>query len=493
MSDEFDPYLQWLGIRPEERPVDHYRLLGVQRFESNSATIGAAADERMALVRKFQTGPRGAHTQRLLNELATARVCLLNPLTKATYDDFLRGLASVSASGSPAPPLTGSESSVLPPSVGEQLRAAGGFPAGTIPTPVPPSMVSGPMPAPAMSAPVVPYGAAAGVMMPAAMPMATPVAYLPPGTFAGPMPLAIPVPSHDAMPMGGFATHPASHMPYMPASPPVAPQQVAPPPISPPVVSPPPAPARSAPSRSASPRSTRKVEPPPAAVPEAAPAENQEPTESIFTRRWFPVAVIGAVLMVAGAVWGLGRQWGRSEISEVTPEDSMVEPSEEGDSPDDDPKEPSKSRSDDLPKDVVIAQEGNGQINFPATVAKLHGPSLTLKVEGPEPVVTGWTSDADEVRWDFRVVKPDIFRVEVTYAAEDAWAGGQFVASVGDSEKSGEIVSTGGAGKFRTDKIFLTVKRQGQHSLSVRTKERVGAQLWVLQSVRFYPQGLSGK
>jgi hypothetical protein len=350
-------------------------------------------------------------------------------------------------------------------------------------------MAYGPTPAPAL--PAVPYGFGGGVMMPAAMPMATPVAYLPPGTFAGPMPMAVPVPSPDSPPYGAFAPLPTSHVPYLPAPPPVAPQPVEPPPVSPPMVSPPPAPPAFTTSRSTAPaRSSRKAAaeaPPPAAPPATESAENQEPTESIFTQRWFPVAVIGAVLLVAGVVWGVGRNWGRSAISEVAPDDSTTL------SPDDDPSDPDKKPADDYPKDVVIAQEGNGQINFPATVAKLNGPSLALQVEGPEPVITGWTSDADEARWDFRVVKPDIFRVEVTYAAEDAWAGGQFVATVGESEKSVEIVSTGGAGKFRTDKFFLTVKRPGQHTLSVRTKERVGAQLWILQSLRFYPQGLSAK
>ena len=40
----FDPYHEWLGIRPEEHPVDHYRLLGIARFESDAAVISNAAD-----------------------------------------------------------------------------------------------------------------------------------------------------------------------------------------------------------------------------------------------------------------------------------------------------------------------------------------------------------------------------------------------------------------------------------------------------------------
>ena len=88
MSD-FDPYLQWLGIPPEEQPPDHYRLLGIRRFQSDPVLIQSAAEQRMAIVRSYQTGPRGAATQALLNQLAAAKLCLLDPYSKSEYDGTL--------------------------------------------------------------------------------------------------------------------------------------------------------------------------------------------------------------------------------------------------------------------------------------------------------------------------------------------------------------------------------------------------------------------
>ena len=35
MSEAFDPYFQWLGIRPADQPPDHYRLLSIPQFESD--------------------------------------------------------------------------------------------------------------------------------------------------------------------------------------------------------------------------------------------------------------------------------------------------------------------------------------------------------------------------------------------------------------------------------------------------------------------------
>jgi hypothetical protein len=85
----FDPYREWLGIEPHEQPADFYRLIGIAPFEADLVRIAMAADQRMALVRSFQTGPRGMHTQRLLNELSAARIALLSPESKAAYDAAL--------------------------------------------------------------------------------------------------------------------------------------------------------------------------------------------------------------------------------------------------------------------------------------------------------------------------------------------------------------------------------------------------------------------
>jgi hypothetical protein len=85
----FDPYAQWLGIPPSEQPPDHYRLLGLARFETDPGRIAAAADARMALLRGVQTGPRGLIAQKIMNEVAAARVCLLSPERKSLYDQEL--------------------------------------------------------------------------------------------------------------------------------------------------------------------------------------------------------------------------------------------------------------------------------------------------------------------------------------------------------------------------------------------------------------------
>ena len=104
MAESFDPYYRWLGIRDAQRPLNHYRLLGLDPFEENLQVIQAAADRQMGHVRRFQTGPNAHVSQQVLNELARAKLCLLNPSAKQAYDHTLRvslGLAPPPMAGIP--------------------------------------------------------------------------------------------------------------------------------------------------------------------------------------------------------------------------------------------------------------------------------------------------------------------------------------------------------------------------------------------------------
>ena len=82
----FDPYHQWLGIPPSEQPPNHYRLLGIAPFETDPAVISQAADQRAAQIRTVQTGEHAHLSQRILNEIAGAKLSLLDPTIKRSYD-----------------------------------------------------------------------------------------------------------------------------------------------------------------------------------------------------------------------------------------------------------------------------------------------------------------------------------------------------------------------------------------------------------------------
>lgn len=167
MAERFDPYYTWLGIPPEEQPPDHYRLLGVRRFETNDDAIANAADQRMAYVRTFQTGKRSKESQSLLNEIAAARGVLLDPQRRPAYDDQLRRRLAAAGSSAvvplddlpaavpvaqsldlPAGGYPGPHATLPPPmAAGGQWSAASAAPAGVpvvhVPQPAVPVATSG--------------------------------------------------------------------------------------------------------------------------------------------------------------------------------------------------------------------------------------------------------------------------------------------------------------------------------------------------------------
>lgn len=102
MSEAFDPYRKWLGIPVGEQPPNHYRLLGIGLYESDHDVIESAADRQMKHVQSKRSGKHVELTQKLLNELTTAKLCLLNSQKKEAYDSLL--IEQSASTKRPAPP-----------------------------------------------------------------------------------------------------------------------------------------------------------------------------------------------------------------------------------------------------------------------------------------------------------------------------------------------------------------------------------------------------
>ncbi|HEX3999630.1 MAG TPA: cellulose binding domain-containing protein [Pirellulales bacterium] len=105
MAAEFDAYHKWLAIPPAEQPPNFYRLLALNPFERDPDVIDSAANARMIHLRSLQSGPQAELTQKLLNEIAAARLCLLKPEKKAAYDAALRAQLARGIAARTPPPL----------------------------------------------------------------------------------------------------------------------------------------------------------------------------------------------------------------------------------------------------------------------------------------------------------------------------------------------------------------------------------------------------
>jgi hypothetical protein len=90
MTEQFDPYHKWLGIPPKDQPPNHYRLLGVEKFETDREVIDGAANRLMAYLQDLSIGESAAPAQRILNQISAVRLVLLNPAKKDAYDRQLQ-------------------------------------------------------------------------------------------------------------------------------------------------------------------------------------------------------------------------------------------------------------------------------------------------------------------------------------------------------------------------------------------------------------------
>ena len=108
---QFDPYLEWLGIRPEERPLSYYRLLGISDFEANANVIEMAVKKRIDQLRSFLNGDKRRLAEEVIKNIAKARDCLLNAQQKEQYDKKLK--ATLSPAQRVANPQSGVRANLL--------------------------------------------------------------------------------------------------------------------------------------------------------------------------------------------------------------------------------------------------------------------------------------------------------------------------------------------------------------------------------------------
>jgi hypothetical protein len=116
----FNPYHEWLQIDEQNLQPTYYELLGIKPSEADQGAIAAAAERAACRVRSHRPGANAAAWAELLDEIAAAKKCLLDPNNRQQYD---RQIKSLVAEPPKATPLSPSRSDANPP--GAIPRTAG--------------------------------------------------------------------------------------------------------------------------------------------------------------------------------------------------------------------------------------------------------------------------------------------------------------------------------------------------------------------------------
>src|SRR4051812_43518877 len=85
MDETFNPYYAFLGLDEEVTSPTYFQLLRLKENESDSTRIAAAADQAAAKVRACRPGTQMSTWLKLLDEIKTARECLLDTTRRDGY------------------------------------------------------------------------------------------------------------------------------------------------------------------------------------------------------------------------------------------------------------------------------------------------------------------------------------------------------------------------------------------------------------------------
>ena len=107
MDQEFDPYLELLGIPKVDQPPNCYRLLGIPDYTSNKQVIANGAARQMQFLRRVGGDQYMDDVQDILNEISKVRILLLDDEKRLEYD---RNLKAKERARSGKPPGSDSDS-----------------------------------------------------------------------------------------------------------------------------------------------------------------------------------------------------------------------------------------------------------------------------------------------------------------------------------------------------------------------------------------------
>jgi hypothetical protein len=194
----FNPYREWLGLDSHLDHPNHYELLGLRLDEADPQLIAFSADKAVAQVRSQRPGIHAAEWSRLLDEIQTAKLCLLDAQKRLQYDQQLGLSAKSTGSGTGAKP-TSSQPNIKPENMAAMPQGA------VVPSPAnffPPGYSPEPIVATAVPTLSQPTPSSASITSVATSPMH---GLYPPGTPLGDAPNAKPPMASSSQPPAAYS------------------------------------------------------------------------------------------------------------------------------------------------------------------------------------------------------------------------------------------------------------------------------------------------
>jgi hypothetical protein len=138
------------------------------------------------------------------------------------------------------------------------------------------------------------------------------------------------------------------------------------------------------------------------------------------------------------------------------------------------------------PDEVVQMQEGSGAVNFAPAAAVLQG-SIELRPAGTQEVLAGFASADASAQWQFRLIEPGFFDLELHYATAPETEPTPIVAEVAGQAKTLDLRPTASLDEFHTDTFTIALPKSGRHTLVLKPAAPLAGEGLILKSVRLIP------
>jgi hypothetical protein len=135
----------------------------------------------------------------------------------------------------------------------------------------------------------------------------------------------------------------------------------------------------------------------------------------------------------------------------------------------------------------VVLQEGSGEVNLTPATALVEG-KLERDLLGTSEVLVRWSSPADVAEWQFKLVKPGFFELELQYVSHPSLAGRTAKVTWGDKNtKEITLREPGGEGAILRESHIILIKRGGLNTLTIRPTGPWPEDAFRLVSIRLIP------
>jgi len=115
----------------------------------------------------------------------------------------------------------------------------------------------------------------------------------------------------------------------------------------------------------------------------------------------------------------------------------------------------------------IIKPDSEGNLEFLATHANLHGDGIQLEARGGVADIGFWSNPMDWVSWTGQFSKPGVFDVSANIATQDA--NGSFTIEIGGQKITAQAPNTGSWDKFQKIEVGrLEIKQPGNLEVNVR-------------------------